>query len=189
MPNAAEVGQRLKSVRKEEGMTLKQVAESSGMSPTHISEIERGKTSPTIGALRKIAKALRKETAFFVEDRPLPRVSVIKKEDRDVVLVEGAEDAFVTGKALTCGIPAGRVYVIQLDGDGGRKTIKHCHDGEEALIVVNGQVTVAVGGDRFVVNSGDCLHFSAGTEHTIQFSGDGRTRALQVLVSPGAIRW
>ena len=189
MPNAAEVGQRLKSVRKDQGMTLKQVAESSGMSPTHISEIERGKTSPTIGALRKIAKALGKETAYFVEDRPLPRVSVIKKEDREVVLVEGAEEAFVTGKALTSGIPAGRVDVVQLDGDGGRETVKHCHDGEEALIVVAGQVTVAVGREEFVVNPGDCLHFASGAEHTITFSGDGKTRALQVLVSPGAIRW
>jgi len=189
MPNAQEVGLRLKAVRKERGMTLKQVAESSGMSPTHISEIERGKTSPTVGALRKIAGALDKETAYFVEDRPLPRVSVVKKEDRDVVLVEGADEAFVTGKALTSGIPAGRVRLLQLDGNDGHATINHCHDGEEALIMLSGKAKVVVGEDEFVLGSGDCLHFAAGTEHTISFVGDGRNRALQVLVSPGAIRW
>ncbi len=189
MPSAAEVGLRLKEVRRERTMTLKQVAESSGMSPTHISEIERGKTSPTVGALRKIAGALGKETAFFVEDRPLPRVSVVKKEDRETVLTEGSGEAFVMGKALTCGIPAGRINLLQLDATDGLETIHHKHDGEEALIVVSGQITVKVGDDEFVVNCGDCLHFAAGVEHRITFTGEGKTRALQVLVSPGAIRW
>ena len=115
MPSVEEVGRRLKAVRKELGMTLKEVAEASGMSPTHISEIERGKTSPTVGALRKIAGALGKETAFFVENKPLPRISIVKKEDRETVLLPGIEDAFVTARALTTGIPAGLVSVVLTD--------------------------------------------------------------------------
>ncbi len=87
MPTTHEVGKRLKDVRSEMGMTLKDVATSSGMSPTHISEIERGKTSPTVGALRRIAAALGKDTAYFVEDKPLPKVSVVKKEDRESLLM------------------------------------------------------------------------------------------------------
>ncbi|MCK4409672.1 MAG: helix-turn-helix transcriptional regulator, partial [Candidatus Eisenbacteria sp.] len=112
MPTTEEVGKRLKEVRRQKEMTLKEVAQSSGMSPTHISEIERGKTSPTVGALRKIAGALGKDTAFFVEDLPLPRVSVVKKEDRETVLLRGDGDAFVNARALTSGIPAGRVKLV-----------------------------------------------------------------------------
>ena len=40
------------------GLTLKEIEAKVGVSATHVSEVERGKTSPTVGALSKIAAAL-----------------------------------------------------------------------------------------------------------------------------------
>jgi transcriptional regulator with XRE-family HTH domain len=189
MPSVEEVGRRLKAVRKELGMTLKEVAQASGMSPTHISEIERGRTSPTVGALRNIARALGKDTAFFVENKPLPRISVVKKEDRETVLLPGADDAFVTARALTTGIPAGRVSVVLIDEDEGGVLSPENHEGEEALLLMNGEARVRVGGDGFVLRNGDCLHYSGKIDHTAEFTGKGKNKALWVRVMPGTIRW
>ena len=189
MPSVEEVGQRLKEVRRQKGMTLKQVAEASGMSPTHISEIERGKTSPTVGALRRIASALDKDTAFFVEETPLPKVSVVKKEDREDVLLPGDNDTFVMARALTTGIPAGRVKVVLVDHEKGGARPPHAHEGEEAILVLKGEARVKVGDDEFVLGNGDCLHFSSKAEHSAVFTGDGRNKAIWVTVKPGALRW
>lgn len=189
MPSVEEVGRRLKTVRKELQMTLKEVAQASGMSPTHISEIERGRTSPTIGALRKIARALGKDTAFFVESEPLPRVSIVKREDRETVLLPGADDTFITARALTTGIPAGRVSVVLIDeGEGGVLSPKN-HEGEEALLLMAGEARVRVGGDDFVLRNGDCLHYSGKMDHAAEFTGRGKNKALWVRVMPGTIRW
>ena len=189
MPTVEEVGKRVKEVRRERGMTLKQVANASGMSPTHISEIERGKTSPTVGALRRIAGALGKDAAYFVEDKALPRVSVVKKEEREAVLLPGVGESFVSARALTTGIPAGRVNVVLVQEEQGGATGTHSHEGEEAVLVLTGEARVRVGEDEFVVGSGDCLHYSARKEHSATFTGSGKTKALWVKVSPGAIRW
>lgn len=189
MPSVEEVGRRLNAVRKDLGMTLKEVAQASGMSPTHISEIERGKTSPTVGALRKIAGALGKDTAFFVENEPLPRVSIVKKEDRETVLLPGVDDAFVTARALTTGIPAGRVSVVLIDEEEGGILSPNTHDGEEALLLMNGEARVKVGGDDFVLRNGDCLHYSGKVDHAAEFIGKGKNKALWVRVMPGTIRW
>lgn len=189
MPTTQEVGKRLKDVRTEMGMTLKDVATSSGMSPTHISEIERGKTSPTVGALRRIAAALGKDTAFFVEDTPLPKVSIVKKEDRENLLLPGQGDEFVTAKRLTTGIPAGRISVVLVDEAGGRTVASSTHDGEESIIVMSGQMTAMVGGEEYILNAGDCLHYAGRIEHSASVIGDGRTKALWIKVMPGAIRW
>ena len=51
MLSKADLGSRLRDVRKTQSLTLKQLERTSGFSATHISEIERGKTSPTIGAI------------------------------------------------------------------------------------------------------------------------------------------
>jgi transcriptional regulator with XRE-family HTH domain len=189
MPTTEEVGKRLKVVRKKREMTLKEVAQASGMSPTHISEIERGKTSPTVGALRKISAALGKDTAFFVEDEPLPRVSVVKKEDRETVLLQSSGDAFVTARALTSGIPAGRVRLVLVDESEGGVFKAHAHEGEEALVMMKGSATVTVAEEEFKLEPGDCLHYSAKCEHTAVFTGKGKNKALWIKVRPGAIRW
>jgi len=159
------------------------------MSPTHISEIERGKTSPTVGALRKIARALGKETAYFVEEKPLPRISVVKKEDRETILLQGQGDTFVTARALTTGIPAGRISVVLVDEEEGGAIPPHAHEGEEALLVIQGQARVKVGDTEYVVNGGDCLHYSAKVEHSAEFTGKGRNKAIWVKIVPGAMRW
>ena len=189
MPTTDEVGKRLKEVRKKREMTLKDVAQASGMSPTHISEIERGKTSPTVGALRKISAALGKDTAFFVEDRPLPRVSVVKKEDRETVLLRGEGDAFVTARSLTSGIPAGRVKLVLVDENEGGTLTAHTHEGEEALVMLSGKARVIVDDDEFTIEPGDCLHYSAKCSHSAVFTGKGKNKALWIRVRPGAIRW
>ncbi len=189
MPSAQEVGRRLKEVRKEQGMTLKQVAQGSGMSPTHISEIERGKTSPTVGALRKIAGALGKETAYFVEEKPLPKVSVVKKEDRESVFLPGKGDTFINAKALTEGIPAGRITVNLIEQEKGGEMKLERHEGEEALVVLHGEAVATVSGEEFTVRNGDCLHYSGRLDRSIRFTGEGKNKALWVKVLPGAIRW
>ena len=189
MPTTEEVGKRLKEVRKLQEMTLKEVAQSSGMSPTHISEIERGKTSPTVGALRRIAGAMGKDTAFFVEDEPLPCVSVVKKESRETVLLGSDGDAFVTAKALTSGIPAGRVKLVLVEENEGGTLALHSHDGEEAIMMMAGRARVTVDEEEFIVEPGDCVHYAAKCEHMAEFTGKGKNKALWIRVRPGAIRW
>ena len=77
-----EIGRRIKKVREEQHLTLKNVEAKAAISATHISEIERGKTSPTIGALIRIADALGKDPAYFIEEEELSDTSFVALEDR-----------------------------------------------------------------------------------------------------------
>jgi transcriptional regulator with XRE-family HTH domain len=61
-------------LRSERRLTLKQVESASGLSATHLSEIERGRTSPTIGALLRIARALEKDVSYFIEHEDIYHV-------------------------------------------------------------------------------------------------------------------
>jgi len=185
MPTTQEVGKRVKDARTELGMTLKDVASLSGMS--HISEIERGKTSPTVGALRRIAAALQKDTAYFVEEIPLPKVSVVKKEDRDSLIL-GQGDGFVTAKRLTKGIPAGRISVLLVDDTDGKSIASEPHEGEEAIVVLSGQMKAVVSDTEYILGAGDCLHYSGRVPHSAGAVG-GRAKALWIKVMPGVIRW
>ena len=145
MLDKAELGKRVKLERLSKGMTLKQVAEASGMSPTHISEIERGRTSPTVGALLRIAHALGRSATFFVEEDRLPTVSIVRGHERvhHAQTEKGRELAGLD--FLTTGIPAGRLRVARISSLSSDGMDIPPREGEEILLVNSGLVRVTVG--------------------------------------------
>ena len=77
------------------------------MSATHISEVERGKTSPTIGALQRIADALGEKASYFVEEDELPRVVLTRSGDRCTYFTADADGVPLRVEALSSGVPGG----------------------------------------------------------------------------------
>jgi transcriptional regulator with XRE-family HTH domain len=187
MLDKAELGRRVKLERLSKGMTLKQVADSSGMSPTHISEIERGRTSPTVGALLRIAKALGKSATYFVEDEELPSVSVVRRHERAHHTVTEGGQGIAGLDFLTRGIPAGRLRVVELK-DVERSPVRGArHPGEEIILVTAGQLKVTVDGASYELGPGDCIQFRASLDHEIEKLGGEQTKALWITASEGLI--
>src|SRR5439155_27301711 len=115
VPTLAELGQRIRRLRVERRMTLKQLEEACGLSATHLSEVERGRTSPTVGALIRISRALAKEPAFFLDpDERMDAAAGLRGEGCTLTLAEG-----VTAEPLTHGIPGSSLFVYRLRLDPG----------------------------------------------------------------------
>ena len=90
--NNIELGKRIKQIRLSQGYTLKDIESRVGVSATHVSEVERGKTSPTVGALGKIAQALDVNPSFLV-DLPVGEEISLTRQDARVVLTGPNEAA------------------------------------------------------------------------------------------------
>ncbi len=163
-----DVGARIKRVRREKGLTLKAVESLSGVSAAHLSEIERGESSPTLGSLARIARALSKPTAFFLEESELGEVSLVGVKDR---VREAVKSAARRGGAsierLTAGIPGGRLHVrrIELPPASEYRAERHAHAGFEAIVVLSGRVRVAAGEQSHDLAPGDAIHFDASLPH------------------------
>lgn len=65
---AAGLGDKVRALRRERGMTLKEMAASTGLSYTYLSEIERGNAVPSLSALRKLADAFGVPVSLFVNN-------------------------------------------------------------------------------------------------------------------------
>ncbi len=187
MLDKAELGRRVKLERLAKGMTLKQVADGSSMSPTHISEIERGRTSPTVGALLRIAHALGRPATYFVEEEQLPSVSVVRKHERPRHVIRDGDKTVAEVDFLTTGIPAGRLRVVELQDFESGPLQTRPHEGEEILIVESGELKVTVGGDEYQLGPGDCIQFRASVPHRIEKAGSGDPRVLWVTTSEGVL--
>jgi transcriptional regulator with XRE-family HTH domain len=166
-----EIGRRIRTVRRERGLTLRQVAATAGLSATHISEIERGHTTPTVGALLRVATALGKEPHYFLETERLPEVSLVRAADEKRTHELKAPRG--KSEALTHGIPGNRILA-------SRTTIApHSTDsdvlslpGEEGGLLVSGEIEIHVGEDAFLVKAGDGFHLRSDLPHTVFNKGD-----------------
>jgi transcriptional regulator with XRE-family HTH domain len=159
MPTKEELGRRLRTARFERNMTLKQVAQRCGMSATHISEVERGKTSPTIGALQRIASALGERTSHFVQEERLPRVRVTRKSDRSSLYVTDRRGGPYAIQVVSAGIPEGLSQVFTTSAKPGEAYDGYPMIGEVVLLCNRGMVRVSVGDETYVLREGDTLQF------------------------------
>lgn len=164
MISKEEIGRRIKKVREEKHFTLKNVEAKAGISATHISEIERGKTSPTIGALIRIADALGKDPAYFIEEEELKDVSFIALEDRRAEKLLRAPGI---KEMLTRSIPSGKInaQLITLQPSKGKEIEEHTHDGDESALVLNGKINFKVDDKSYELVEGDSIYYVGDQQH------------------------
>lgn len=164
MIDIKEVGRRIKKIRESKFMTLKDVERKSKISATHISEVERGMTSPTINILVKIADALEKSPAYFVEKDELDDVSFISYEDRTTEDLGFKKGTFIR---LTRSIPSGRISakMITLEPDGSKKFETHTHEADEAALVLEGEITFRLDGRDYTLKKGESIYITGSCEH------------------------
>ena len=176
-----EIGERLKRYRLEKKQTLKEIEALSGVSATHISEIERGKSSPTVGALIRIANALGSEASYFVEADELSQVTVVRSgQRRRYRFVEPP----VVIESLSGTLPHSNMSVMLMAWDQGAVAAGDVnrHEGEEFILVNKGILEVYVEEERHILKEGDSLHYHASSPHRIENIGDSVCEALVVTM-------
>jgi len=180
-----ELGKRIRRLRSERRMTLKQVESASGLSATHLSEIERGRTSPTIGALVRIARALEKDVSFFIEHDERPDVAHhLREQVAGFVAGDG-----VTAESLTPGIPGSSLftYRVRLESTPSAELRLAGHDvpGDAVIHVLDGRLATRAGTQAHSLGAGDTLHASLTLAHSLRAEGGAPVEF--VLVSTRAL--
>jgi transcriptional regulator with XRE-family HTH domain len=163
--NGAELGRRVKQLRLQKGYTLKEIEAKVGVSATHISEVERGKTSPTVGALSKIAKALDVNASFLIDLPVGQKVAVTTRQMRKELV---SDDGVMKVDILSTGASATEIssFVITLVGDQKDRIQRESRPGEKLVFVLDGILEVVVSEKKFLLKKGDSLHFKATQPHS-----------------------
>ena len=167
MSISVEVGRRIKQYRQKHNLTLKEIEARVNVSATHVSEIERGKTSPTIGALTRIAKAFDMDPAEFLISEDLPKVQVTRSDGRSRIRYEHNH---MVAHPLTAPIEGQAISAACVEWEPGMTdavSAPRSHAGEEFIHVTEGAVEVTVKGRTILLREGDSLHFRADLPHRI----------------------
>ncbi len=183
METKNEIGTRIKKYRLSKGLTLKEIEVRAKVSATHVSEIERGMTSPTVGALAKIAEAMGTDVAYFVEKKNLSKLSIVNKQSRKPMQFK---DWGATYYSLTKDIPSPRISFLEVELEPGLKRPEETstHDGEEFALITKGVMEIIIGDEKYILKEGDSIHYKANKPHAMRNIGDAKCRAIWVTLPP-----
>jgi len=172
------VGLRLRELRSERGLSVRGLAQVSDLAFNTISLIERGKMSPTVATLHKLASALGVPLAYFVSDGPPRQVVFLKAESR-----ARAHSADVLLENLGTGLPDQTLQplllTLQPGADSGPDPIVHV--GHELAFCLEGRIEYVVEGTRYELEPEDSLLFEAHLPHCWRNGQSAPSRLLLIL--------
>jgi len=173
--NGSELGRRVKEYRLQKGMTLKEIEARVGVSATHVSEVERGKTSPTVGALSKIADALGVSASHLIDFPAGKTVSVTRPGQRPLLQIP---EVGVEAEILTREQPYAEIsmLVVTLAESQSRDFVREARPGDKFLHILDGLAQVTVGDATYLLKRGDSLHFKASQPQILRNVGEGPCR-------------
>lgn len=172
------LGERVRELRNERNLTIRELAELSGVSVNTLSLIENCKTSPSVSTLRQIAAALK---------IPMPRFFEAPRNESNLVYmpahqrVQVIPSPLLVMEALSRDL-AGNILsanVISLLS-GGKSGFIPPHSGYELVYCLEGKVLYSVEEEHFVLEPEDSISFLANVKHKFQNLGLGTSRILVV---------
>ncbi len=178
------LGVRLRDLRTTRGLSLRALAESSGVTASALSQIENGKNSPSVSTLKKILGALGSTLgSFFATDDGGESSAFTFKSAQLVNVASGSGLKYL---ALP-GNNAGRALQVLDENYGpGSDTGPelYTHAGEECGICVAGQVELTVNGRCALLTPGDAFYFSSSLPHRWHNAGNKAARMISACTPP-----
>ncbi|MEI6778025.1 MAG: cupin domain-containing protein [Chloroflexales bacterium] len=174
-----DVGGRLRSLREARQISIRALAEASGLAVNTLSLIENGRTSPSVSTLQQIAVALSLPiTAFFTPETPRSRLVFLKADQHQPT-------TFPHGALADLGVGMAQRHIEPLllslvpgAGSGPQPII---HPGQEFVFCLEGHISYTVDGQHYLLGLGDSLLFESVLPHSWENSDSSPARALLVL--------
>lgn len=173
------VGNRLRELREERNISMRGLATRSGLSANALSMIERGKTSPSVSTLYKLADAMGVNiTAFFGQAIERQAIVFMKAAERPRISFQRGVWEDLGGLNF---IGHMEPFVLTLDNGGGSGPNAMIHTGHEFVFCIRGTLEYQVENEFFLLEPGDSLIFSARLRHKWRNAGNTLVNALIIL--------
>jgi transcriptional regulator with XRE-family HTH domain len=147
-PETGAVACNLRVLRRRRGLSIERLAEASGVSRSAISDIERGRSIPTVNVVGRLSRALRVDFSTLVGE--LPRSAIVLRRG---AVSERRRSLCPDARPSAAGFFEVRVPPHTRHEDGDTSV--------QSVLVAEGRLALEVGGDHFVLGPGDAIQLRA----------------------------
>jgi quercetin dioxygenase-like cupin family protein/ribosome-binding protein aMBF1 (putative translation factor) len=182
------LGARISEVREMRGLTLEDLSSRTGISVDRLDRVESNRTTPPLGELIRLGKALAMKMGYFISgggDKPM---CVVRADARPRVARRGKKVADQYGYVYEslAAEKANRFMepflVTLMPTEFGELS---SHDGQEFLFVLEGEIRAQVGKEVEVLRPGDSIYYDSSEPHLIKCHGKKPAKIIAVIHAEG----
>lgn len=181
-----ELGGKIKAQRKLQGLSIRELAARCSMSVGMISQIEQGKSTPSLRSLRLISETLRLPVSALFHQAPTSIPDdryIVRKSRRQVLKLNGAVLKELMSPASLQHL---EIFNVELQPGAESSAEAYSHSGEKAGIIIEGSLELWLNGERFELAEGDTCQFSGSIPHRYSNQGSAICRVIWVLTPPSS---
>lgn len=181
------IQEAIRRYRKQRGLTLRQLSEKAGCTQSYISQLEKGRTVPSLSMVGRIAAALDIKVVDLFSDVSNGEGNNCSLRRADRKKIE-YPDGKVSSQMLVTRISTKRMEpLISVIESGGRsdtaEEMSHAVGTEEFVLVLKGEVNFQISGKNILLREGDTLYFDGNQPHCWANNG-GETAEVLFVFSP-----
>lgn len=174
-----DIGKKVEKYRKDKNLSSRELAKLAEITPSMLSQIERGLANPSIQTLKVLAKALDVPTfSFLLEDTQTADL-VVRANQRKNMIVEDLSYELVTPNFT--GTMATAIMKVPPQTSSSEKLLEH--KGEEVAFVLEGKIKVYLDNEEYVLETGDSVKIPSYMKHKWENSFE-KTASILFSVTP-----
>lgn len=178
-----QLGERLKGLRDVLELTLEEIAETAGITPEALQEMEAGNLDVSVSTLQKISRkyGIALEVLMFGEE---PKMSnyFLTRSDCGVSIERTKAYKY---QALASGFRGNQMnpfIVTVAPAETDQPLALNSHPGEEFNLVLEGEMELTIGGKAHVLNTGDSMYFNSELPHGMRALNGKSVKFLSVII-------
>lgn len=178
-----DVGNRLRQLRTQYGLSQRELAKQAGVTNGTISQIEQGRASPSVGSLKRILDGMGVSLGtFFTQDTTASAGQVFYTRDE----LPNLGNQGIALRLVGARHPERKLSVLHEIYQPGEDTgpDRLSHDGEEAGVVIRGEIELTVGTETRLLGTGDAYYFESRIPHRFRNPGDVEAEIVSANTPP-----
>ena len=180
-----EIGDVIRRIRKEAGMTIDDMAALTGLSRAYISQVETGKATPSLQTIRRVCRALDVSPALLFED-PDAGCVFLRSDRQKMLHFETVIDGEAFQKVITVLSEQNKkMEMVLIELSPGNIAGDHAHAGEEIFFVLEGEMTLTHGNQTYLMHAGDSVHIDSQQMHKLYNHGSVELKVISARTPPG----
>jgi transcriptional regulator with XRE-family HTH domain len=156
-----DIGKKVEKYRKAKGLSSRELAKLAEITPSMLSQIERGLANPSIQTLKVLAKTLNVPTVSFLLEETITEHLIVRSSKRKKMIIDNLSYELLspnfTGNLATA------IMKVPSNTSSSENLLEH--RGEEVAFILEGKIKVYLGEEEYLLEAGDSVKIPANLKH------------------------
>ncbi|WP_088071226.1 helix-turn-helix domain-containing protein [Gottfriedia luciferensis] len=156
-----DIGKQVEKARKAKGLSSRELAKLADITPSMLSQIERGLANPSIQTLKVLAKTLNVPTFSFFLEQTITKDLIVRSSNRKKMIIDNLSYELLspdfTGNLATA------IMKVPSNVSSSEKLLEH--KGEEVAYIMEGKIKLYLDTEEYILEAGDSVKIPANLKH------------------------